>query len=186
MGNNTDAVQYGEGGGKWGRRRPRWLMVERAYLHNLWRASQAAHKWWATPDTPSAPLTSIPPMHKVGPADSDPCVKTQTICSHSGIAQHEACRQVLHAQVVNWILCTQYFTLLMIPLLLRSMVCCLQYRDTVTHLLSAWVPPTLCCIASEGNFDACCPFHSKQSCCLAICLGPQQPVVQAGTTFSCR
>ena len=64
--NHIAAVQYGEGGGKWGRRRPRWLMVERAYLHNLWRASQAAHKWWATPDTPSAPLTSIPPMHKVG------------------------------------------------------------------------------------------------------------------------
>lgn len=60
------AVQYGEGGGKWGRRRPRWLMVERAYLHNLWRASQAAHRWWATTDTPSAPLASIPTMHKVG------------------------------------------------------------------------------------------------------------------------
>ena len=60
------AVQYGDGGGKWGRRRPRWLMVERAYLHSLWRASQAAHRWWATPDTPSAPLASIPAMHKVG------------------------------------------------------------------------------------------------------------------------
>ena len=60
-----DIVLQYEQGGKWGRRRPRWLMVERAYLHNLWRASQAAHKWWATPDNPSAPLDCIPPMHKV-------------------------------------------------------------------------------------------------------------------------
>ena len=58
-------MQYA-GEGKWGRRRPRWLMVERAYLHNLWRASQAAHKGWATQDNPSVPLSCIPPMHKVG------------------------------------------------------------------------------------------------------------------------
>ncbi|KAL0045726.1 hypothetical protein WJX82_002854 [Trebouxia sp. C0006] len=55
--------QY-QGGGKWGRRRPRWLMVERTYLHSLWRASQAAHKRQATSEHPSAPLDRIPPMHK--------------------------------------------------------------------------------------------------------------------------
>lgn len=57
-------LQY-QGGGKWGRRRPRWLMVERTYLHSLWRASQAAHKSQATSDHPSTPLDRIPPMHKV-------------------------------------------------------------------------------------------------------------------------
>ncbi len=57
-------LQY-QGSGKWGRRRPRWLMVERTYLHSLWRASQAAHKSQATSDHPSAPLDRIPPMHKV-------------------------------------------------------------------------------------------------------------------------
>ncbi|DBA73425.1 TPA: hypothetical protein ACH3X1_011462 [Trebouxia sp. C0004] len=55
--------QY-QGSGKWGRRRPRWLMVERTYLHSLWRASQAAHKSQATSDYPSAPLDLVPPMHK--------------------------------------------------------------------------------------------------------------------------
>ena len=40
-------------------------MVERTYLHSLWRASQAAHKRQATSDQPSAPLDRIPPMHKV-------------------------------------------------------------------------------------------------------------------------
>ncbi|KAL0043408.1 hypothetical protein WJX79_003790 [Trebouxia sp. C0005] len=55
--------QY-QGGGKWGRRRPRWLMVERTYLHSLWRASQAAHKSQATSDHPSTPLDRVPPMHK--------------------------------------------------------------------------------------------------------------------------
>jgi len=40
-------------------------MVERTYLHSLWRASQAAHKSQATCDHPSAPLDCIPPMHKV-------------------------------------------------------------------------------------------------------------------------
>ena len=63
--NCTLGMQYGEGGSKWGRRRPRWLMVERTYLHGLWRASQAAHKAWATAECPSMGLMQIPVMHKV-------------------------------------------------------------------------------------------------------------------------
>ena len=89
------AVGYGEGGRKWGRRRPRWLMVERTYLHSLWRASQAAHRWWATPDTPSAPLASIPVMHKVGhyrplipPLQSSACIhRVVTVPFTSSMAQ---------------------------------------------------------------------------------------------------
>ena len=58
-------LQYLDGGGKWGKRRPRWLMVERTYLHGLWRTSQAAHKANATADVPAVPLHLIPTMHKV-------------------------------------------------------------------------------------------------------------------------
>lgn len=58
-------MQYLEGGGRWGKRRPRWLMVERTYLHGLWRTSQAAHKANATADAPAVPLHLIPTMHKV-------------------------------------------------------------------------------------------------------------------------
>ena len=55
-------------------------MVERTYLHGLWRASQAAHKSHATSDHPSAPLDRIPPMHKV----STPCTMLLfTHCSSS-------------------------------------------------------------------------------------------------------
>lgn len=40
-------------------------MVERTYLHGLWRASQAANKAWATTDSPAMTLEQIPVMHKV-------------------------------------------------------------------------------------------------------------------------
>ncbi|KAL4431419.1 hypothetical protein ABPG75_006675 [Micractinium tetrahymenae] len=52
----------GPGGGKWRRRRPRWLVAEKVFLNLEWRASQAAYRWWASLDMPAPPLDAIPPL----------------------------------------------------------------------------------------------------------------------------
>ncbi|KAK9865395.1 hypothetical protein WJX84_009143, partial [Apatococcus fuscideae] len=48
----------------WKRRRPRWLMVERAYLHLMFRTSQARFRWWATAEHPDATLAMIADPYK--------------------------------------------------------------------------------------------------------------------------
>ena len=60
-GNNADGRRR-----VWKRRRPRWLMVERAYLHLMFRISQARFRWWPTADHPEPTLDLIPPCYKVG------------------------------------------------------------------------------------------------------------------------
>lgn len=42
-------------------------MVERAYLHLMFRTSQARFRWWLTVDRPKATLDIIPGPYKVGP-----------------------------------------------------------------------------------------------------------------------
>jgi len=45
-------------------RRPRWLVVERVYLLTMWRASQRAHRWWATTACQAATLDMLAPEAK--------------------------------------------------------------------------------------------------------------------------
>ena len=45
--------------------RPRWLTVERAYLHLLGRAGSSSHKWWATTAQPSPAVETVPTVVKV-------------------------------------------------------------------------------------------------------------------------
>ena len=40
-------------------------MVERAYLHLMFRTSQAKFRWWLTVDRPKATLDMIPGPYKV-------------------------------------------------------------------------------------------------------------------------
>ncbi|KAK9835280.1 hypothetical protein WJX84_012367 [Apatococcus fuscideae] len=67
----TQGVNNGGHGSKtiWKRRRPRWLMVERAYLHLMFRTSQAKFRWWLTVDRPKATLDIIPGPYKAAIAD---------------------------------------------------------------------------------------------------------------------
>ena len=61
-------VQPAGSGGKWRRRRARWLMAERACITGVWRASQAAYRPAASTGYPCATLDMVPPTFKVRPA----------------------------------------------------------------------------------------------------------------------
>lgn len=47
----------------WKRRRPRWLAIERCYLHGLWRASQVHYRPWLSTSCCEALITSVPPKY---------------------------------------------------------------------------------------------------------------------------
>lgn len=57
-------VQPAGSGGKWRRRRARWLMAERAYITGVWRASQAAYRPTVSTGYPCATLDMVPPTFK--------------------------------------------------------------------------------------------------------------------------
>eukprot|EP00873_Tetraselmis_striata_P045158 jgi/Tetstr1/465422/TSEL_010106.t1 len=48
----------------WKRHRPRWLTIERCFLHNLWRASQAAYRPWASTACLEPSLDMVPPAYR--------------------------------------------------------------------------------------------------------------------------
>lgn len=56
-----------EDAGVWAVRRPRWLVVERVYLLCMWRASQRAHRWWASTRCQAASLDMLAPQAKACP-----------------------------------------------------------------------------------------------------------------------
>ena len=62
--NSPGAGAQGAGGAGWAVRRPRWLVVERVYLLTMWRASQRAHRWWATTACQAATLDMLAPEAK--------------------------------------------------------------------------------------------------------------------------
>lgn len=45
------------------RRRPRWLMVEKALINLQWRASAAAYRWWLTSSRPVATPEIVPKLY---------------------------------------------------------------------------------------------------------------------------
>ena len=71
-------MQPGERGGKWRRRRARWLMAERTSISGMWRASQAAYRPAVSTTHPRAKLELIPPTFKVH--DSCTCSSNYASC----------------------------------------------------------------------------------------------------------
>eukprot|EP00891_Asterochloris_glomerata_P001540 jgi/Astpho2/1540/fgenesh1_pg.00026_%23_29_t len=71
----------GTADGKWARMRPRWLTVERAYLHLLGRAGSSSHKWWATTAQPSPAVQTVPTIVK----DVMPELVTLSLHSFRGV-----------------------------------------------------------------------------------------------------
>ncbi|KAK9818405.1 hypothetical protein WJX72_012161 [[Myrmecia] bisecta] len=51
-------------GEAWRKRRPRWLVAERCYLHGLWRAGQAQYYSWASTDQPAATVDTLAEPYK--------------------------------------------------------------------------------------------------------------------------
>lgn len=47
------------------RRRPRWLMIEKALINLQWRASAAAYRWWLSASQPVATAAVVPKLYGV-------------------------------------------------------------------------------------------------------------------------
>ena len=46
------------------RHRPRWLAIERVYLHGLWRASQATYRPWITTSRCEPDMEMVPKAYR--------------------------------------------------------------------------------------------------------------------------